>query len=140
MTNTMAPLLYNSYPVEPSVTIAYRNPDSLGVKPLRAVWLYNMQENYILSEADISSGTSTPKSGAIKILYYLSYFSYWDFMELRDKAAHLVVNGNSPSSVSRLLNATGYTDLVPGSYPVNINYALPGTGQVTTQKQIVIHF
>jgi hypothetical protein len=143
MSNTIAPLLYNSYPPDPAVTISRRNTDSLGVKPLRAVQLYNIQENYILTESNISSGISMPKSGPVKLMYYLSYVSFWDFDEMRNKAASLVLSGNGPSSpaVNNLLSAVGYTDLIPGAtYPVNIKYMLPGINQVTTQKQLTIQF
>jgi hypothetical protein len=39
-----------------------------------------------------------------------------------------------------LLSARGYTDLEAGTYVINFNYTLPGTNQVTTQKQIAIQF
>jgi len=140
MANTMAPLLYNAYPIDPAITITHRSVDSLGVKPLRAVRLYNGQGNYILEDANISSGTAMAKSGEVRTLYYLSYIAFRDFKELRDKAALLLSRGNTSPGVTHLLRAVGYTDLTAGTYLVYFNYTLPGTGQVTSQKQIAIQF
>jgi hypothetical protein len=138
----MGPTLYNAYPVDPAVTITRRDPAILGVTPLKAVWLSNIQENYTLSDANISSGISTAKNGNIKLMYYLSYTGFQDFNELRNKAARLATSGiqNIPPAIQNLLSVPGYTDLMSGSYPVTIQYVLPGTEQVTTQKQITIQF
>lgn len=140
MQNNVGPLLYDSYPVDPSVIITRRNTDSLGVKPLHAVQLRNVQENYILDNTSISSGVSAIKSGPVKLLYFVSYVSFWDYDELRNKAARLSLAGNRSAGITRLLSATGYIDLMEGAYPINISYTLPGTNQVTTQKQITIQF
>lgn len=141
MKNVISPMMYDTYPLDPGVSITRRNTDSLGVRPLRAVSLYNQQENYILTETNISSGISTSKSGLVKILYFLSFISFGDYDELRNKAASRAIAGGSvPQAVTRLLRATGYTDLMSGSYPVTISYSLPGKDQITTQKQIVIQF
>lgn len=137
---SMGPTLYNSYPIDPSVTITRRDPTVLGLAPLKAVRLTNLQENYTLSDANISSGISAAKNGDIKLMYYLSYTSFQDFNELRNKAALLATSGNQNQAVQKLLSVTGYTDLMSGSYPVTVQYVLPGTGQVTSQKQIVIQF
>ena len=138
--NIMAPLLYDSYPADPSVTITNRSIDSLGVEPLRAVRLTNSQGNYILEDANITSGTAPAKSGPVKVMYYLSYVGLKDFSELRDKAASQLLRGNTSPGVMHLLSARGYTDLTPGTYRVNFSYTLPGTNQVTTEKQIAIQF
>jgi hypothetical protein len=142
MKNVISPILYDSYPLDPTIAITRRNTDSLGIKPLKAVTLYNLQDNYILNDANISSGISAPKNGPIKIMYYLSYFSFGDYDELRNKAAARATSGtgNVPAAVTRLLGVSGYTDLISGTYPVNIAYCLPGKNQITTQKQIVIQF
>lgn len=141
MKNVISPLLYDTYPLDPAVSITRRNTDSLGVKPLRGVFLFNQGENYTLTDSNVSSGIAIPKSGQVKMVYFLSYFSFGDYMELRNKAATRILSGGHvPSPVTRLLSSAGYTDLMSGSYPVTILYSLPGTNQVTTQKQISIQF
>jgi len=136
----MAPLLYDSYPVDPAITITNRSVDSLGVEPLRAVRLTNSQENYILQDANVNSGIAPAKSGPVKVMYYLSYVGQKDFTELRDKAANLLIHGNTSPGVMHLMSAKGYTDLTPGTYRINFSYTLPGINRVTTEKQIAIQF
>lgn len=139
--NVISPILYDTYPLDPAVSITRRNLDSLGVKPVRALALSNQVENYLLSESNITSGISVPKSGPVKAMYYLSYISFGDYDELRNKAAaRTIAGGQIPSAVTRLLQTRGYTDLMSGSYPINISYSLPGKDQITTQKQIIIQF
>jgi hypothetical protein len=137
----IGPMLYDTYPVEASVTITNRPTDSLGLKPLGAVRLYNVQGSYVLSDVNLSSGTAVAKGGQVKFLYYLSSISFWDFDELRSKAAKLVINHKPVTAgVTKLLSYTGYVDLLPGSYPVDVSYVLPGINQVTTRKQMNIQF
>jgi hypothetical protein len=138
----MGPIIYDTYPVDPSVTISHRDPSVLGVTPLKALRLTNLQENYTLTDVNISSGVSVTKSGNVKLMYYLSYIGFSDFNELRNKAARIVTSGRqdiSPS-LTKMLSVPGYTDLSSGSYPVNVKYVLPGTNQATTEKQLVIQF
>lgn len=142
MQSHIAPTLYNDYPTHPSVSITRRNTDSLGVKPLKALTISNLQENYSLSESDRTSGLTLSKSGDVRLMYYLSDVAFGDYRELLNKAAARAVAGGSvPAAVTRLLSSTGYTDLIPGStYPIEIGYTLPGINRVTSRKQIVIQF
>jgi hypothetical protein len=140
MQNDLAPIMYTPYPLDPGLTITHRNTDSLGVAPLGAVELYNTQGDYLLDENNISSGVATTKSGPVRLFYYLSFVGFQDFDELRNKAARLSINGKPSTGIQKLLSVPGYTDLIPGTYPVNINYSLPGINRVTTQKQISIKF
>jgi len=45
-----------------------------------------------------------------------------------------------PEATRRLLSAQQFTDLLPGNYPVQVQYMLPGTHKVTSTKQIQISF
>lgn len=142
LTQGMGPILYDTYPADPTVVITNRNTEILGVKPLKAVRLTNdQQEYYKLSDANLSSGTTSPQNGGVKLLYYLSFTGFNDFVELRNKAARVAMAGSTVSAgVQKILSAQGYIDLISGTYPVDIKYVLPGTNEVTSQNQISIEF
>jgi hypothetical protein len=140
--NTISPLLYELYPYDKDITIQWRDPAELGVKPLRGVELTNNVTDFRLTDAEISSGAASSKTGSVLVGYYLSYYAYWDYSELLNKAAGKYLNNWSgrPEGVKRLLAASGYTDLVTGQYPVDVKYTLPGTNKVTYSTQVQIKF
>ena len=92
-----------------------------------------------MEDLNLTSGYAASKSGMVSIGYFLSYFSFWDFNDLKNKAAakHLA-NGGTGSGPGIL--AARYADLSEGYYPVEITYSLPGTKQVTFRKEITIKF
>jgi hypothetical protein len=126
--NTISPLLYELYPYDKDITIQWRDPAELGVKPLRGVELTNNVTDFRLTDAEISSGAASSKTGSVLVGYY--------------KAAGKYLNNWSgrPEGVKRLLAASGYTDLVTGQYPVDVKYTLPGTNKVTYSTQVQIKF
>lgn len=141
MKQYISPVLYDAYPVDPAVTLQWRRAEILGVKPLKGVKLTNdVVGDYTLTDAQVTLGTANSKSGSVLIGYYLSYYSFKDFNDLRNQAAaKYLTNWNSaPQAAKNLLSAGGFVDLLAGDYPVEISYSLPGTDQVTYKQQIVI--
>ena len=140
--DTIAPLLYDSYSsFGNGIDIKWRKPEELGLKPLKGVSLLNDLGNYKLQESNVTSRTAPAKSGSILIGYYLSFYSYWDYDELKSKAARLYLsNISSASSSIKNLIVTNYTDLIPGYYPVEITYLLPGTTQPSYRRTVQIKF
>ncbi len=140
--NTMSPLLYDLYPYDADVTISWRNPNELGVKPLKGVKLTNNIESFTLTEEQILAGTAGSKNASVLIGYYLSYYSFWDYTELLNKAAGKYLDNwnGRPEGIRRLMAATGYTDLITGSYPVDVTYTLPGKTSPTFSTQVSIKF
>jgi hypothetical protein len=141
--NTMAPLLYNTYPIDPAVQISWRDPAVLGVKPLKGVHLRNSDNSsYRLEDSDVTGGSGTTRSGAITIGYFLSWYSFWDYSELKNKTAAKYLNnwGAAPPAAKTLLGTTGYTDLLAGYYPVELTYSLPGPDQVKFKREVLIKF
>jgi hypothetical protein len=137
----ISPVLYNNYPVEKTVTISWRDPTELGLKPVKGVRLTNSIDNYTLSEPELSSNSSASKSGNITINYYLSYYTFWDMNELQNKAAAIYLNNwsSAPESAKKLL-AWGFNDLERGDYRVNIAYVLPGINHTTFSREVSIKF
>jgi hypothetical protein len=139
---TISPLLYDLYPMDKDVTISWREPNELGVKPLKGVKLTNNLPSFTLTDTEITSGTASARSTSLLVGYYLSYYAYWDYSELLNKAAAKYL-GNwaaRPEGVRRLLAASGYTDLVAGYYSVNVSYTLPGKTSPSFTTQVSIKF
>lgn len=142
MKNYMSPMLYDEYPVHEDVQISWRDADVLGVKPLRAVKLINDQGEYGLTDLHMTSGSAPSKSGSVLIGYYLSFYSFRDFNDLRNTAALKFLSNwaSAPQAAKNLLAAGGFVDLIDGDYPVELTYSLPGTNQVTYRKELVIKY
>lgn len=138
--NIISPLLYDHY--DESMKIEWRDPLLLGVKPLKGVKLTTSLGKFKLTDAEVSMGRAYNKSGTVLVAYYLSYYAYWDYNELINKAsAKYLDNWSSrPEGVKRLLASTGYTDLLEGDYPVDITYSLPGANKPSYSNQIKINF
>lgn len=140
MKQYIGPMLYDQYPVDKEVTLSWRDPEILGVKPLKGVKLINDQGEYGLTDTNITNGSAPTKSGTVLLGYYLSYYSYKDFNDLRNQAAAKFLNDwtSAPPAAKNLLSVVGFVDLIEGDYPVEIIYALPGTNQVTYRREISI--
>lgn len=140
--NIISPLLYDLYPYDSEVNIQWRDPQELGVKPLKGVKVTTSVDDFILTDANVSSGIAPSKAANVIVGYYLSYYSYWDYNELVNKAATKYLDNwnGRPEGIKRLLSGKGYTDLIEGDYPVDIVYQLPGTNQVTFKQQMLIKF
>jgi hypothetical protein len=139
---TISPLLYDLYPIDKDVTILWRDPNELGIKPLKGVKLTNNVSAFQLTDTEITTGVAGSKNASVLIGYYLSYYTFWDYSELLNKAASKYLNnwGARPEGVRRLLAATGYTDLLSGYYPVDISYTLPGNTTPSFSTQVSIKF
>jgi hypothetical protein len=142
MRQYISPLLYDQYPMDNEIKINWRTPEVLGVKPLKGVTLVNDQGGYSLTDAQITTGSASSKGGSVVLGYYLSYYTFRDYYDLRNQAgAKYMSNWNSaPPAARRLLTAPSFTGLIEGDYPVTITYMLPGTHQVTYNREIRITY
>jgi len=140
--NIISPLLYDLYPYDPDVSIHWRKPEVLGIKPLKGVDISNSIESFRLTDNDIAAGTAPGKRSSVLMAYYLSFYCYGDYQDLVDAASAKYLDNWSarPEGVKRLLAATGYTDLLEGNYPVNVSYTLPGAQTPSYQNQVSIKF
>jgi hypothetical protein len=141
MKDYVAPLIYNTYPVDKDVTIEWRRPEELGVKPLKGVVLLNDAGNYKLTDANVTSGFAPTKTGTVVLGYFVSYYATHDYSELLNKAGAILANNpNPPAGVKHILAGT-YSDLIKGyNYPVEISYTLPGATEPNFKKQVTIKY
>ncbi|ANE52822.1 hypothetical protein [Flavisolibacter tropicus] len=136
--NKLIPLLYQSYPLDNTLTIEQRDVKKLGTPPLGAVSVFNNDPAlYQLSGEDVNAGTPAGKAGRFRIMYFLSYIGNQDYHELLEKAVNKYLSTNAlqnvmPQSVQYLFR-TPFQDLESNqSYQVEVNYRLPGTNTITT--------
>lgn len=138
----ISPLLYDLYPYDNDIVIDWRKPDVLGVKPLKGVKLTNSVDIFKLTDANVTAGKAPATTGSVLIGYYLSYYTYWDYQDLQNKASAKYYNNwnGRPAGVKRLMADAGYTDLLNGNYPVDIKYTLPGADKPNFTTQVSIKF
>lgn len=138
----ISPLLYDLYPYDNDVEIVWRNPATLGVKPLKGVKLTNSISDFKLTDDNVTTGRAPVTNGTMLIGYYLSYYTYWDFNDLSNQVSKKYYDSWTarPEGVRRLMNVVGYTDLMTGSYPVDVKYVLPGASQPSFATQVSIKF
>ncbi|MCF6404555.1 hypothetical protein L3C95_16785 [Chitinophaga filiformis] len=131
--NKILPLLYNGYPFESSMTLARDPATTGGIPPLESVRLYNNDNNYYQLESNhVSDGVAPVKPGSCRFMYYVPFTAHEDYMELITKAGRLYVNGYAGTRASSLLRYT-FPDLQGNiNYPVELQYRLPGTNQITS--------
>ena len=137
------PTLYENYQNNSGLTINWRQPEKLGVPPLKATRAYNLDHFDLpaLAENEIQSGISNARGGRMVIAYFLSYYGYWDYAELIDEASKIGISNNQvPIGLKRLIESPGYKDLMKGSYQVNIGYYLPGQDQPSSSGNVNIQF
>lgn len=135
--NTVKSLIYPSYPAY-GLTIDWRDPEIYGVPPVRAVYITQSNEPRKLSEDEIRANTFSATNGYGSFVYNLPYVSYWDYENLRQKAAERQVNGTANSWMQRLLT-THYPGIISGNYKMLLQYKLPGINRVTSSKMINIY-
>jgi hypothetical protein len=137
------PLMYQLYGTG-GLSIGWRDAKEMGVGPVKAVSLSNLNTDadYTLTGEDVQNGFANAKGGMLLMGYYLSYYAFRDFIDLRNAAAvkYINSNGGMDEAAKRLLNATGYTDLLPDNYPVQVQYVLPGIKKATTTEVMNIKF
>ena len=135
-------MIYDLYPYDSDIEISWRSTDLIGVKPLKGVRLENSIDNFLLTEEAVASGRAPATNGTVLVGYFLSYYAFWDYNDLLNQvSAKYFESWNSrPEGVKRLMAAHSYTDLLEGSYPVDISYTLPGATKPNYTTQISIKF
>lgn len=140
--NKIMPLLYNGYPFQSSMTISRDVPATGGISPLGAVRLYNSDEvPYKLETSAVTDGIALAKPGRCRFMYYVSFVANQDYVELLNKANRLyVTTGNAPDAVKRLMTST-FPDLDGNLYyPVEFQYRLPGSNNISSTLTKSIYY
>ncbi|MEO1049142.1 MAG: fibronectin type III domain-containing protein [Bacteroidota bacterium] len=136
-TNYVFPLVYSGYPVG-GFSIQWRNPNLLGVPPVRGIYFRQYPSDRILNEQEVLSGTGGYITNEGAIIYNLIHYYARDYQDLQGQVAGRYYNGGNINSRLRLLLESTFPKIRFGDYKVNVKYVMPGTGKVSSMKQIVI--
>ncbi len=126
------PLVYPApYPTS-GLTISWRRPADFGVPPIRAGFI--VQDN-VVGKIDSNNPAMVPQQQADGV--FTSNFiptSYWDFVELRNKAAQRLLTVRDPWMEKMVTSY--FTGVISGDYPLKVQYKLPGTNTVTSNRLV----
>ncbi|MCF6352183.1 MAG: hypothetical protein L3J06_04140 [Cyclobacteriaceae bacterium] len=121
--------IYSYYPANNEFKITWRTQEEfdIGIPPLKAL---RVKENSLakLSKPNWDINQPLLIDGYLKFEYIMSYFSYFDYKELKDKAYNKYTNnyGAAPAGIKRLLQSTSYQYIYGGRYGIKVAYYLPG--------------
>ena len=119
------PLIYSDYPVGGAM-ITNRNPDSLGVVPVRAVKIYQSGTVPILEPLYIEQGKFNSTKQSSRIRYLLAPYMYFDFKDLQAQVARRYLSKEKvPNRIYKLI--WGQFPIHSfGTYNIKASYYLPG--------------
>lgn len=121
----MRPLIYDNYPVSEFGVIVHRPIDELGLIPIKAVRI--VQPDHLprlLNDNDrAAGGTSLPGDVKVYYEYNLASPTHTDYLKIK---ARLLNGKETNDEIKKILNST-----YPGlpfdvTYPLNLEYVLPG--------------
>jgi hypothetical protein len=137
-TDKIYPLIYQYYPFNTQKgTITWRQKDPAGIPPLKGMFFEQNIETPALRVEDVSTNNVTSTiGGRVTFVYSLSYFSFYDYFDLKTKAFDLYLNnmGSAPVGAYRLMASTSFYDVINGQYQFKLSYRLPGTNTVSSSK------
>ncbi len=119
-TQDIYPLIYKNYPPAADIRITDREPDELGVPPVRAIYA---SSGYLTEvERGNYSGLASTR---FPFVYNLPQVYYNDFMELRSKLTNAFI-GTSTFSQYNYIVSKSFPWIRTGTYKVRFQYHLPG--------------
>ncbi|PWS28685.1 hypothetical protein DHW03_02225 [Pedobacter yonginense] len=126
------PLLYDN-----SLDITWRNPEKLGLPPLKAMYLRN--ENLITGLKYVAGQSATP--GKVALIYNLPLYISGDYYQTQSNIVNAYAMGRTLniSEMMRTIVTTPFTPVRKGPYAFKVSYVLPGINKTTTVKQLVIN-
>ena len=135
--NKISPLLYNNYPIAGSLFINWRSTDSLGLPPVRAMYLRQDEDSKKLEETDYEGNASVISSQYAQFIYTLPFYCYYDYTDLQIKSANYLSTKSNKTAETLLL--TPFPTASSGTYTFKVKYILPGINIVTSEKILKIN-
>ncbi len=128
-----------AYPVDYppyGLTIDWRRPEPFGMPPSRALYIRQDMEDLELSEDMAINNINRATPNTATLVYDLPLTMYRDYADLRQKAAVRMFQGQGNAWMQRIVT-TPFPGIRSGTvYRVKLRYVLPGTDQVTTEREI----
>lgn len=129
--------MYDHFP-DSNIPLSYREHDSLGVPPSRAVILTRDLDPQSLTPEDVVGKTATPEIGRVTVTYQVPYRALRDYSRLKAEVGNFASQNNAvPANYTEFLG--WYFKYPPyGTYRVNLKYVLPGTTAPTSSPIVDI--
>lgn len=136
-TNDIAPLIYSGYSSS-GLKITWRTDISqYGVPPSKAVNILQEKDDRSLSDTEVEANVALAPETESIFQYNLPYIIYQDYINLATQASNS--KELHTNSYLKKLALGPYPSVRSGSYPMELRYALPGTGTITSRKTININ-
>ena len=133
------PLIYEGYPLRNVGIITWRDLNVLGLAPSKAMYIRQMPDDQLLSEADISGNATSPTVNNAKFVYNLIHYYARDYAEIQQKVAtYFAIGGRTPTDRESYLLATPFPKVKKGTYDFTIYYSIPQLLQWGSSKNITI--
>jgi len=130
------PIIYDGYPLDGDIKIINRDPDILGVPPVRAVSIVQSPDNMELDQND-------PKDPAITssqyYLYDLSNYMYYDFQDIQQRVANRYLSKTTTYPRMEKILWNQFPIMLKGDFKVNVRYTLPGQQNINSSKQVILY-
>jgi hypothetical protein len=126
--NDIRPLIYSWYPGY-GITVTGRDVMKYGIPPVKAFPLYDGYMSFLKANT-----YNAFLSKLFPYVYELQYYYYQDYYELRNKAANLIVKGNTAEALKKLVQSQ-FLFIRMGYYKSRFKYSLPG-GKTGSYKDL----
>ncbi|NDV45660.1 hypothetical protein D0T49_01165 [Paludibacter sp. 221] len=110
-----------------------------GVPPAKAMKIITSDVEKRLTDDEINLGISVGFDFRGNIYYSIPFWCSRDFYNAKNNIAKKITQGKSASIYElELMNTNAPASVLPGNYPVNVSYILPGREIVTTKTNITV--
>lgn len=127
----MYPVLYQGYPFHSNAKVK-RNILENGLPPIKPVWIWQIDFNYIMSEEDIQQQRIGSEAQFSHFVYALPKIWASDYAVIRNEISVNVAPSQRTEKMLYLMNNYPWPQVSAGNYPVRIDYVLPGINKVSS--------
>jgi hypothetical protein len=138
LTDIINPLIYEGYPLAGSMTVKWRDPQTLGVPPLKAINIRQNPNDKVLEEAELNGSANANITDAAAFIYNLPFYMEKDYIEIQGQAANAYINSSAKSDRITKLLSTSFPAISKGNYKFDVKYVLPGANSASTTKEVNI--
>lgn len=130
------PLVYEGYPLLGWMKINRRDPDVLGVPPVKDIYF----RDFTTGEPAMTEATTTRPFGSEKLVYNLGQSVASDFFDVQRHAVNFIADypGRATPRLEALL-LQPLPHIRHGTYRIRFNYVIPGLDRTTSAYEIEIN-
>lgn len=134
------PLVYADYPLDGSIKITWREVNTFGVPPVRAMYIYQDPANLLLNSSDVAAGSTVVNASRAAYTFDLPYYMERDFREIQGQVVNKYMSNATISDRVRSIMFGAYPPVQSGRFSYKLRYVLPGINKVTTELDINTSF